>query len=115
MPLSRTAVSTTASFEVRSPKRLAIQFERGAIATPELLSDISIPESISVLGQTVDLTPVRGLLQPVGDSLSGLLGTVGGLLSRQPDLSFPLPGAAGGRASTWLLTTYLDEDTRITR
>jgi hypothetical protein len=116
VPLSRTAVSTTASFEVRSPKRLAIRFERGAIATPELLSDISVPDSVSVLGQTIDVSPLRGLLQPVGDGLSGLISTVGGLLSRQPDLSFPLPGAGGGeRASTWLLTTYLDEDTRITR
>jgi hypothetical protein len=75
-----------------------------------------VPDSVSVLGQTIDLGPIRGLLQPVGDGLSGLIGTVGGLLSKQPDLSFPLPGAAGGeRTSTWLLTTYLDDDTRITR
>jgi hypothetical protein len=115
VPLSRTAVSTTASFEVRSPKRLAIRFERGAIATPQLLSDLSIPDSISVLGQSVDLTAVRGLLQPVESGLSGLISSVGSLISQQPDLSFPLPGAAGERGETWLLTTYLDDDTRITR
>lgn len=115
VPLSSTALSTTASFEVRSPKRIAVRFERGAIATPQLLSDIQIPESVSVLGQTVDLSAVRGLLQPVGDGLAGLIGQVGSLLAQQPDLSFPLPGASGQRSETWLLTTYLDEDTRITR
>lgn len=31
VPLSRTSLSTTASFEVRSPKRLQVRFEKGAI------------------------------------------------------------------------------------
>jgi hypothetical protein len=31
VPLSRTALTTTASFEVRSPKRLSVRFEKGAI------------------------------------------------------------------------------------
>jgi hypothetical protein len=38
---------------------------------------------------------------------------VGNLLKQSPDLSFPLPGSE--QSQTWLLTTYLDEDTRITR
>lgn len=38
---------------------------------------------------------------------------VGSILRQSPDLSFPLPGSE--QAQTWLLTTYLDEDTRITR
>lgn len=38
---------------------------------------------------------------------------VGNLLKQSPDLSFPLPGSE--QSGTWLLTTYLDEDTRITR
>lgn len=37
---------------------------------------------------------------------------VGGIVSQAPDLSFPITNDS---ASTWLLTTYLDEDTRITR
>lgn len=37
---------------------------------------------------------------------------VGNLLSQSPDLSFPISTDA---AQTWLLTTYLDENTRITR
>lgn len=35
VPLSRTSLSTTASFEVRSPKRLQVRFEKGAIQVRE--------------------------------------------------------------------------------
>lgn len=42
-----------------------------------------------------------------------LLLQVGSILSQSPDLSFPLPNSE--QSQTWLLTTYLDEDTRITR
>lgn len=76
VPLSRTAVSTTASFEVRSPKRLQVRFERGSIQTPQLLADIEVPYSVNVLGQTVDLSQVRGLLQPVSQGLSGIISQV---------------------------------------
>ncbi|WIA32162.1 hypothetical protein OEZ86_003011 [Tetradesmus obliquus] len=112
VPLSRTSLSATASFEVRSPKRLQIAFERGSIATPELLSDLEVPESVDVLGQTVDLSQLRGVLQPFSQGLSSILKQVGGIVSQAPDLSFPITNDS---ASTWLLTTYLDEDTRITR
>ena len=36
-----------------------MRFERGTIATPELLQDIELPSSISVLGQPVDLTNLK--------------------------------------------------------
>jgi hypothetical protein len=73
VPLSRTSLSTTASFEVRSPKRLQVRFERGSIATPELLADLEVPESVDVLGQTVDLSQLRGVLQPFSQGLSSIL------------------------------------------
>jgi hypothetical protein len=41
--------------------------------TPELLADIEVPESVSILGQTVDLSQVRGLLQPVSQGISGII------------------------------------------
>ncbi|KAF8071169.1 YPTC6 [Scenedesmus sp. PABB004] len=111
-PLSRTTVSTTASFEVRSPKRLQVRFEQGRIASPELIADVEVPESVSVLGQSLDLSTVRGLLQPVSQGLSGIISQVGSLLAQSPGLSFPI---ASDAASTWLLTTYLDADTRVSR
>ena len=43
------------------------------LQTPELLADIEVPESVSILGQTVDLSQVRGLLQPVSQGLSGII------------------------------------------
>lgn len=113
VPLSRTSFSTSASFEVRSPKRLQIRFERGAIQTPQLLSDIELPSQLSVLGQNLDLTELKQALQPLSQGVKGFIDQVGTLISQQPDLSFPVPQSDS--AQTWLLTTYLDSDTRITR
>ncbi|CAL5229816.1 g13217 [Coccomyxa viridis] len=112
VPFSRTSFSTTASFEIRSPKRLQVRFERGTVATPELLQDIELPSSISVLGQPVDLTNLKDALRPAQDAAEGVIQQLARLVSQQPDLQFPIPN---DRAQTWLINTYLDEDTRISR
>lgn len=49
-----------------------------AVQTPELLADVEVPESVSILGQTVDLSQVRSLLQPVSQGLSGIISQVRG-------------------------------------
>jgi hypothetical protein len=49
-----------------------------AVQTPELLADVEVPESVSILGQTVDLSQVRSLLQPVSQGLSGIISQVSG-------------------------------------
>lgn len=92
--------------------RLQITFEQGKIQTPQLLSDIELPSNVSFMGQSLDLSQVKQALQPVNEGLKGLIETVGGLVSQAPDLQFPIENNS---ASTWLLTTYLDDDTRITR
>ena len=46
-----------------------IKFEAGILQTPELLQDIEIPEAVTVLGQSLDLTAVKSALQPVTSSL----------------------------------------------
>lgn len=46
--------------------------------TPELLADVEVPESVSILGQSVDLSQVRSLLQPVSQGLSGIISQVRG-------------------------------------
>lgn len=112
-PLSKTALSATASFEVRSPKLLQVKFEEGRVATPQLLSDLALPSSLELLGQRVDLAPVQSALQPVEGPLRSALGTLGGLLSGLPDLRIPLSSTP--TASSWLLNTYLDDSLRITR
>ena len=64
------------------------------------------------MGQVIDLRQTREALKPINDRINGLISQVGSMISRQPDLQFPI---RNDRAQTWLLTTYLDEDTRITR
>ncbi|CAH2071529.1 unnamed protein product [Thlaspi arvense] len=107
-PLATTSISTNAKFEVRSPKRVQIKFEQGVIGTPQLTDSIEIPEFVEVLGQKIDLNPIRGLLTSVQDTASSVARTI----SSQPPLKFSLPG---DNAQSWLLTTYLDKDLRISR
>ncbi|KAF8092504.1 hypothetical protein N665_0413s0044 [Sinapis alba] len=107
-PLATTSISTNAKFEIRSPKRVQIKFEEGVIGTPQLTDSIEIPEYVEFLGQKIDLTPIRGLLTSVQDTASSVARTI----SSQPPLKFSLPG---DNAQSWLLTTYLDKDIRISR
>lgn len=83
VPLSRTAVSATAAFEVRSPKRLQVRFEKGSISTPQLLSDIELPSSISVMGQAVDLTQLRAALGPLNQGVKGFIDQVSCAMRRR--------------------------------
>lgn len=112
VPFSRTAFTTTASFEVRSPKRLQLKLEKGGVQTPELLSDIELPSTVSVLGQAIDLTNLNQALSPVNEGFKGLLSQVNNLISQAPELQFDIPSE---RAQTWQLNTYVDADTRVTR
>ncbi|XP_022870272.1 light-induced protein, chloroplastic-like [Olea europaea var. sylvestris] len=107
-PLATTSISTNAKFEVRSPQRVQIKFEEGIIGTPQLTDSIVLPENVEFLGQKIDLTPFKGLLSSVQDTASSVAKTI----STQPPLKFPISGA---RAESWLLTTYLDDDLRISR
>ncbi|CAN8325578.1 unnamed protein product [Cochlearia groenlandica] len=108
-PLATTSISTNAKFEIRSPKRVQIKFEEGVIGTPQLTDSIEIPEYVEFLGQKIDLNPIKGLLTSVQDTASSVAKTI----SSQPPLKFSLPG--GDNAQSWLLTTYLDKDIRISR
>ncbi|EOA21123.1 hypothetical protein CARUB_v10001463mg [Capsella rubella] len=107
-PFSTTSFSTNAKFEVRSPKRVQIKFEQGVIGTPQLTDSIEIPEFVEVLGQKIDLNPIKGLLTSVQDTASSVARTI----SSQPPLKFSLPS---DNTQSWLLTTYLDKDLRISR
>lgn len=107
-PLATTSISTNAKFEVRSPKRVQIKFQEGIISTPQLTDSIELPENVEFLGQNIDLTPFKGLITSVQDTAS----TVAKTISSQPPLKFSIPNS---NAESWLLTTYLDEDLRISR
>ncbi|GMP75646.1 hypothetical protein CsSME_00032655 [Camellia sinensis var. sinensis] len=107
-PLATTSFSTNAKFEVRSPKRVQIKFEEGIVGTPQLTDSIVLPENVEFLGQNIDLTPFKGLITSVQDTASSVAKTI----SSQPPLKFSIPS---NNAESWLLTTYLDEELRISR
>ncbi|XP_075663951.1 plastid-lipid-associated protein, chloroplastic-like [Castanea sativa] len=106
-PLATTSISTSARFEVRSPKSVQIKFEEGIIiGIPQLTDSLVIPENVEFLGQKIDLTPFKGLLNSVQDTASSVAKTI----SSQPPLKFSF---SNSNTESWLLTTYLDEELRI--
>ncbi|KAL5729814.1 prolyl aminopeptidase [Ranunculus cassubicifolius] len=107
-PLSTTTFSTNAKFEVRSPQRVQIKFEEGIIGTPQLTDSIELPESVEFLGQKIDLSPFKGLITSLEDTASSVAKTI----SKQPPFKFRI---TSDNAQSWLLTTYLDEELRISR
>ncbi|CAN4083728.1 unnamed protein product [Withania somnifera] len=107
-PLATTSISTNAKFEVRSPKRVQIKFDEGIIGTPQLTDSIELPENVEFLGQKIDLSPFKGLLTSIQDTASSVAKTI----SSQPPIKFPI---SNSNAQSWLLTTYLDDELRISR
>ncbi|KAE9461642.1 hypothetical protein C3L33_06451, partial [Rhododendron williamsianum] len=107
-PLATTSLSTNAKFEVRSPKRVQIKFEEGIIGTPQLTDSIVLPENVEFLGTKIDFTPFKGLITSVQDTASSVAKTI----SSQPPLKFSISNT---NTESWLLTTYLDEELRISR
>ncbi|KAK6154619.1 hypothetical protein DH2020_008867 [Rehmannia glutinosa] len=107
-PGATTSISTNAKFEVRSPKRVQIKFEEGVIGTPQLTDSIVLPDNVEFLGQKIDLSPFKSLLTSVEDTASSVAKTI----SSRPPLKFSL---SNRNAESWLLTTYLDDELRISR
>ncbi|KAL6538596.1 prolyl aminopeptidase [Orobanche gracilis] len=107
-PLATTSISTNAKFEVRSPKRVQIKFEEGVIGTPQLTESIVLPEKVEFLGQEIDLTPFKSLLTSAQDTAS----SVAKAINSQPSFTFSI---SNKYPESWLLTTYLDDELRISR
>ncbi|OVA15340.1 Plastid lipid-associated protein/fibrillin conserved domain [Macleaya cordata] len=87
---------------------LQIKFEEGIIGTPQLTDSIVLPENVEFLGQKIDLAPFKGLITSIQDTASSVIKTI----SSQPPLKIPI---TNDNAQSWLLTTYLDEELRISR
>ncbi|KAK6154621.1 hypothetical protein DH2020_008869 [Rehmannia glutinosa] len=103
-----TSFSAHATYEVQSPKRMKIKFQECAIGTPLLTDSIELPETVEFVGQKIDLTPTKTLITSIQDTASSFAKTI----SSRPPLKFPI---AHPKAESWLLTTYLDDDLRISR
>ncbi|GFQ07880.1 plastid lipid-associated protein 3 chloroplastic [Phtheirospermum japonicum] len=107
-PVSSLSFSAFASFEVRSPSRIQVEFKEGTFNPPEMKSSIDLPEIINIFGQNINLSPVQQFLSPLRNAVESISRTISG----QPPLKIPIPGE---RTKSWLLITYLDKDVRISR
>ncbi|KAL3521909.1 hypothetical protein ACH5RR_014743 [Cinchona calisaya] len=87
---------------------LSMKFEEDVIETPQLTDSIVLPEDVEFLGQKIDFNPIKVLLTSVQDTAS-----VAKSISSQPPLKFSLSNRI--IAESWLLTTCLDHELRISR
>ncbi|CAA7406602.1 unnamed protein product [Spirodela intermedia] len=107
-PFASFSFSASASFEVQTPSRIQVQFREGSFDPPEISQTVDLPESTEVFGRSVDLLPLRQTLGPLQEAAAAVARAVSG----QPPFKVPIPGE---RTQSWLLTTFLDEDLRISR
>ncbi|XAR70662.1 hypothetical protein NMG60_11027584 [Bertholletia excelsa] len=107
-PFATFSFSASATFDIRTPSRIQVEFKEGTLNPPEIKSRIDLPENIQILGQSVSLSPVQQSLGPLQEAV----GSISRAISGQSPLRIPIPGE---RTKSWLLTTYLDEDLRISR
>ncbi|KAF6148539.1 hypothetical protein GIB67_042498 [Kingdonia uniflora] len=109
-PFASFSFSAAATFEVRSPSRIQVQFKEGILKPPEISSNLALPQNIDIFGQKIDLLPVqRTLIDPLQENVAN----IARMLSGQAPLKVPIPGDSNN--SSWLLITYLDKDLRISR
>ncbi|RVW74229.1 Plastid lipid-associated protein 3, chloroplastic [Vitis vinifera] len=107
-PFATFSFSASATFEVRSPSRIQVQFKEGTLQPPEIKSSLNLPENVDVFGQKINLSAVQQYLNPLQEAVASISRAISG----QPPLKVPIPGE---RSSSWLLITYLDKDIRISR
>ncbi|CAL1376208.1 unnamed protein product [Linum trigynum] len=107
-PFAEFTFSATANFEARSPSRIQVEFKEGTLQPPDVKTSFDLPSEIALFGQKISLATVRQSLSPLQDTVA----TISRAISGQSPLKVPIPGS---RTRSWLLTTYLDEDLRISR
>ncbi|KAI7749906.1 hypothetical protein M8C21_014079, partial [Ambrosia artemisiifolia] len=107
-PFASFTSTATADFEVRSPSRIQVKFKEGSFQPPKIKSNVSLPESVDIFGQNVNLSPLQQSLNPLQEAVANLAGVISG----QSPLKVSIPGE---RSKSWLLITYLDKDLRISR
>ncbi|MQL94675.1 hypothetical protein Taro_027341 [Colocasia esculenta] len=107
-PFASFSFSASASFEVRSPSRIQVRFKEGTFNPPVIPSSVDLPANVDVFGQKIDLSPLQQTLNPVQEAVASIAHAISG----QPPLKVAIPG---DRTASWLITTYLDKDLRISR
>ncbi|XP_004244405.1 plastoglobulin-1, chloroplastic [Solanum lycopersicum] len=107
-PVATSSFSATAIFEVQSSSRIQVEIKEGTFKPPEIKSKIDLPENMDIFGQNISLSPLQQSLGPLENVVAGIARTISGL----PPLKVPIPGE---RTKSWLITTYVDSDLRISR
>ncbi|KAJ6836201.1 putative plastid-lipid-associated protein 3, chloroplastic [Iris pallida] len=107
-PFASFSFSATASFEVVSSSRVQVRFKEGDFPPPEIFSAVDLPAEVEIFGRKISLVPVQQTLNPLQEAFASITRSISGL----SPLKVPFPGSS---AQSWLLTTYLDEDFRISR
>ncbi|KAG5540180.1 hypothetical protein RHGRI_020419 [Rhododendron griersonianum] len=107
-PFATFSFGASATFEIRTPTTIQVEFKEGSLQPPAIKSTIDLPKKVDILGQQIDLSPVQQSLNPLQEAVASIARAISG----QPPLKIPIPG---GREKSWLLITYLDKDFRITR
>lgn len=77
--------------QVRSPKRVQINFEEGQFSTPQLVDDLQLPATLELGGQTLDLAP----LQSVAQQLQSAMQPLDALLKQVEPHTFTYAGQRG--------------------
>lgn len=94
-----------------APRRMQLAFDKVVVHTPEPVPEaVDLPSTVTVMGQAIDVSPVRALLAPLAERVGGTLSSAGDVLSQTPGLQLP-----ASQFSTWLLNTYVDEQLRVVR
>ncbi|KAK1436302.1 hypothetical protein QVD17_02081 [Tagetes erecta] len=107
-PFANFTSSASASFSIRSPSRIQVEFKEGTFQPPKIKSNVDLPENLDVFGRNIDLSRVKQSLSP----LQSVVANIAGVISGQAPVKVPIPGE---RTKSWLLITYLDKDLRISR
>lgn len=107
-PFATFSFSASATFEVRTPTTVQVEFKEGSVQPPEIKSIVDLPNKVDIFGQQIDLSPVLQSLNPLQEAVASIARAISG----QPPLKIPIPS---GREKSWLLTSYLDKDFRISR
>ncbi|XP_047328402.1 probable plastid-lipid-associated protein 3, chloroplastic [Impatiens glandulifera] len=110
-PFVSLSFSATANFDIRSPSRIQVEFKEGVFKPPEIKTKVDVPENVDIFGQKISLLPLQqsSIIGPLQEAVAGIARAISG----QPPIKVQIPG--GQRSESWLLTTYLDNDFRISR
>lgn len=107
----RMDMTASTGFEVRTPRQYKVKFVTVGLnthlRTPEIFTTIEVPNSVRIGTVDLDLTPLQRLLQPIEAGMQ----SVQELFRYGSKPWVP----AGSVPTSFLLTTYVDQDMRIAR